>query len=78
MISATTIVGPTGVPQIIDVSIPDKAQSTDMIIEHIVTDLKFLNTRIADIAGNIMSADMSSEPTRFIASTITTAIKDTA
>lgn len=53
---------------------PRLAHTTDIMLEQIVTALKLLNTRIADNAGKITSAATSSEPTRFIATTITTAI----
>ena len=54
--------------------IPTIAQSTEMNAEHITTDLKVRATLIADRAGNISSAEMSSEPTRFIARTIIIAV----
>jgi len=46
----------------------------DRIIEQMVTALKLPNTHIADRAGKMMSADIKSEPTRFIPSTIITAM----
>ena len=73
-ISTTTMVEPTGVPARIAVTSPIAAQTTDMIAAQIVTDLKLLNTRIADSAGKITSAEIRREPTRFIASTIMTAM----
>lgn len=69
-----TIVEPTGVDTRIDTMMPIAAQNTDMIAEHTITDRKFLNTRIDDSAGKITSAEMSSEPTRFIANTIIDAV----
>ena len=72
--STTIIVAPTGVPAKIDVIIPKNAQTTEIIPEEIVTALKLLKTLIAESAGNITKADTSTEPTRFIATTITTAI----
>lgn len=42
--------------------------------EHIVTLLKLLNSRMADSAGKITSAEIRSEPTRFMARTMMTAI----
>ena len=72
--SVTTIVEPTGVPRRMDRMIPKKAQHTEMTAEQIVTDLKLLNILIAESAGNITSADTRSEPTRFIARTIITAM----
>ena len=73
-ISATTMVGPTGVPASIEINIPRTAQNTEIIALLIVTALKFLNILIEDRAGKIISAEIRSEPTRFIARTITTAI----
>ena len=59
--------------------IPNIAQATDITVERMTTRLKVRQTRIAESAGNITSAEISSEPTRFIARTIiiavTTAIK---
>ena len=72
--SAATIVEPTGVENKIDNNRPATAQKTDIIAEQITTPLKFLITRIADSAGKITSADIRSEPTRFIPNTIITAI----
>ena len=69
-----TIVEPTGVPATIDIASPKNAQPTDSSTEQIVTALKLLKTRIADRAGKMMSAEMSKEPTRFIASTMTIAV----
>ena len=66
----TTIVDPTGVPARIDMRIPSVAQMTDTTAEQIVTVLKLLNTRIADNAGKMTSAEIRRDPTRFIASTI--------
>ena len=72
--STPTIVEPTGVPLTIDISSPAMADTTDIILDAIVTDLKVLNILIADITGNIIKADIRSEPTRFIASTMITAV----
>ena len=72
--SAITIVDPTGVLQMIERTIPASAQNTERIAENIVTDLKLLKILIADNAGKITSADTRSEPTRFIARTIMTAM----
>ena len=71
---AATIVDPTGVPARIDTNIPISAQTTDSTTEQTVTERKLLNSRIADIAGKITSAEIISEPTNFIAMTMTTAI----
>ena len=72
--SAATIVLPTGVLARIEITRPVIAQRTEIIAEQTVTDLKLLNTRIAERAGKITRAEMSREPTRFIASTIITAM----
>ena len=72
--SANTIVGPTGVPAIIEARIPSAVQDTDKIAEHIVTDLNDLKMRIALKAGKIINAEINKEPTRFIAKTMMTAV----
>lgn len=72
--SAKTIVGPTGVPAIMEAKMPMAVHETDKIAEHIVTDLNDLKMRIALKAGKIIKADMSNEPTRFIAKTMMTAV----
>ena len=69
-----TIVEPTGVDANIDMIIPDTAPSTDNAAAYIITDLKLFIIRIADNAGNTSNAVISSEPTRFIANTIITAV----
>ena len=74
MISAHTIVGPTGVSNKIDAMMPIAVQSTDMTAEQIVTDLNDLNILIALKAGKIIKAEMSNEPTRFIAKTMIIAV----
>lgn len=68
------IVAPTGVPARIDMLIPKNAHTTEFIAEEIVTALKLLKTLIEDNAGKIIRADTRSEPTNFIAITITTAM----
>ena len=73
MISTATMVEPTGVPPTMDRSIPSKAQATDSTAEQIVTARKLRNSRMADRAGKITRAEISSEPTRFMASTMITA-----
>ena len=72
--SATTIVEPTGVPARMEMMIPKNAQKTEIMHENIVTCLKLLNILIAESAGNITRAEISREPTRFMASTIMMAI----
>jgi hypothetical protein len=69
-----TIVAPTGVEQTMEITSPIAEALTEMAAEAMTTCLKFLNTRIAEIAGKIISAAIRSEPTRRIASTITTAV----
>ena len=49
-------------------------QETDNIAEQIVTDLNDLKMRIALNAGKIIKAEIRSEPTRFIAKTMMTAV----
>ena len=68
------IVEPTGVPNRIEKINPRNAHTTEIIAELIVTPLKLLKTLIADSAGKIIRAETRSEPTRFIATTITIAI----
>ncbi|KAF5040760.1 hypothetical protein DSECCO2_530030 [anaerobic digester metagenome] len=65
---------PTGVEARIDIIIPLPAAITEITAEHNMTALKFLNTLMADNAGKIISADISKEPTRFIASTMIIAV----
>ena len=72
--STATIVLPTGVSARMEITMPEKAQATERTAEQIVTARKLLNSRIADSAGKITSAEISSEPTRFIASTMMTAM----
>ena len=54
--------------------IPTPAHITEITAEHMITLRKLLKRRIADSAGKIISADISSEPTRFIASTMMSAV----
>ena len=72
--SAHTIVAPAGVAKIIEAKMPAREQITAITAAQIVTLLKLLNMRIAERAGKIMSAEMRSAPTRFIAITITIAV----
>ena len=78
--SVITIVAPTGVLKRIERMIPANAQKTESIAEKTVTDLKLLKILIAESAGKIAkagkitSADTRRDPTRFIASTMMTAI----
>ena len=73
-ISTATIVEPTGVLPRMEIRMPRSEQQIDNIAEQIVTDLKLLNTLIAESAGKMTRAEIKSEPTKFIASTIITAI----
>ena len=72
--SAATIVLPTGVPARMEIKRPATEQTTETTAEQRVTERKLLNTRIAERAGKITRAEIKSEPTRFIASTMITAI----
>ncbi len=74
MISIATIVEPTGVSVRIDMIMPNTAQKTDSIDEQIVTLKNVLKIRIADNAGKIINAEISKDPTRFIARTMITAM----
>lgn len=55
-------------------SIPVAAHMMENITENIITDLKLLYKHIADNAGNMISAEISSDPTRFMARTIVIAV----
>ena len=68
------MVAPTGVDARIDTRIPTTAHTTESTAEHTITARKVLNKRIADSAGKIIRAEIKSDPTRFIASTITSAV----
>lgn len=68
------MVAPTGVPATMDIKIPAAEVQTARIPEHIVTLRKLLNILIAETAGKTTKADISNDPTRFIATTITTAM----
>ena len=69
-----TIVEPTGVPDNNEIRRPATAQITETEALQIVTDLNVLKSRIAESDGNITRALIRREPTRFMASTIITAI----
>lgn len=68
------MVEPTGVPARIEARSPTTVHTTENAAEKIITDLKLLKSRIAESAGKIINAEIRSEPTRFIASTIITAM----
>ena len=72
--SAATIVLPTGVPARTAIKIPVIAHATEMIAVQIVTEKKLLKRRIEESAGKTMRAEMRSDPTRFMASTMMTAV----
>lgn len=69
-ISQATIVEPTGVPPRTDTKIPSDEHKTEITAEQIITLRNVLNIRIAESAGNIINAEIKSEPTKFIASTM--------
>lgn len=73
-IFAETIVAPTGVSHNKEIKNPTPAHITDITAEHIITLLKLLKILIAVIDGKIINADIRSEPTRLIASTIIKAV----
>ena len=54
------MVEPTGVENKIERIIPTAAQITEINAEHRMTPRKLLNTRIADRAGKIINAEISS------------------
>ena len=68
------MVEPTGVPARIEIRIPPAALTTDITAALMVTERKDLNSRMAESAGKITSAEIRREPTRFIANTMITAI----
>ena len=68
------MVEPTGVSKRIDERMPNIAQKTDITAEKRMTDLKFLKSRMDERAGKMIRAEIKREPTRFMASTITTAV----
>ena len=72
--STATMLAPTGVDARMEISMPATVPITEMIAAQIVTERKLLNTRMADSAGKIISADTNSEPTSSMASTITNAV----
>ena len=69
-----TTVAPTGVEKRIDAMIPVNAQNIPIAPEDITTDKKLLKIRSADKTGNTISADIRSDPTSCMLSTITTAM----
>ena len=69
-----TTVAPTGVDARMEISSPATAQTTEITPAQQITPRKLRNSRIAESAGKTISADVSSEPTRFMASTMMTAV----
>ena len=69
-----TTVAPMGVERIMETMIPVIAQNTPMVPEAITTDKKLLNILSEDNTGNTIRAEIRSEPTSCMLSTITTAI----
>ena len=69
-----TTVAPMGVERIMERMIPVIAQNTPMVPEAITTDKKLLNILSEDNTGNTIRAEIRSEPTSCMLSTITTAI----
>ncbi len=67
------MVDPTGVPARMEITMPKKAQHTDKTAAHTVTDKKCLNNCMAHRAGKITKAEISKDPTKFMASTMITA-----
>ena len=65
---------PTGEPTSTEIKSPIPVHTTEKTADDIVTDRKLLNTHIEASAGNTTSADIRSEPTRFIANTTIKAI----
>jgi len=72
--SAATTEGPTGVSKSIAANMPTTVHITDITAADTVTALKLLKSDIADSVGKTISAEMSSEPTSFIDTTIITAL----
>lgn len=68
------MVEPTGVDINIDTIIPTNAHITEIIPEQITTPLKFCIILIEDNAGKIIKAEIKREPTKFIDSTMITAM----
>ncbi len=72
--SIATIVEPTGVPDKIAMINPLAVQNTEIKAEQRVTLLKLLKILMAERAGKITKAEISREPTRFMAKTIIIAV----
>ena len=74
MTSVATMVEPTGVLARIEMMIPARAQIMLSTAANSVTERNERNRRIAARAGKMISAEISREPTRFMASTMMTAV----
>ena len=72
--STVTMVAPVGVLARMEMSIPIREQHTEKMAEQMVTDKKLLKIRMADSAGKMIKAEIKREPTKFIASTMMTAM----
>ena len=72
--SIQTIVAPTGEPPTIEMKSPRLVHTTENMADETVTERKLLNTHMDASAGNTTSADISNDPTRFIAKTTIIAI----
>ena len=70
---AATTVGPIGIANASDITVPINAQDADIIAAAMVTFLKVLNSLIEDNAGNVIRADAKSAPMVFIVTTMTVA-----
>jgi hypothetical protein len=72
--SIHTTVAPTGVDARMDNKMPDEEQSTEIAAEARITARKLLNIRMADSAGKMIRAEIRSDPTSFMAITMTEAV----
>ena len=70
----TTTLAPGAVSRAIEINIPQRKQSTDIVPEHKITLLKLLQIRIEVIAGKIIRLDIKSEPIIIIPNTTVTAV----
>ena len=57
-----------------DIMIPLEAETTETAAEQMMTCRNVPNRRIADSAGKMINAEVRSEPTRFMARTMMTAV----
>ena len=68
------MVAPVGVTARSEIRIPTAAAATERTAAQIVTARKLLKIRMAESAGKTTSAEIRSDPTRFMAMTMTTAV----